>query len=71
MGAGATFEIPLTDGFGQGDVILIAPAVESFASSASASASAYFGRQSDPSNATTGWARYATDLGWFPEITIQ
>lgn len=62
-------EIPLARGFGKDDVLLIAPVVETFAPESSA-ASAYFGRQADPTSSTTGWARYSTDLGWFPKVTL-
>lgn len=53
-----------------GDVLIIAPVVLGFADGVGA-ASVYFGRQDDPTDAKTGWARYATDLGWFPKITIE
>ena len=32
-------------------------------------ASKWFGRPSDPSLGTAGWARYEHNLGWFPRVT--
>ena len=69
IAAEAEIAIPLSGTFGEGDVILIAPVVEGFADGTGA-VSAYFGRQSDPATETTGWARYASDLGWFPEVKL-
>ena len=63
--------VPLSGALEEGDVLLIAPVVLGFANGGAGSGSVYFGRQSDPSSATTGWARYATDLGWFPQITLE
>lgn len=70
IAASASIPIKFTEGttVGAGDVVLVAPEVVSFASSGSASS--YFGRQADPNTNTHdyAWARYAENLGWFPQV---
>ena len=70
IAANQEIAVPLSGALEEGDVLIIAPVVLGFADGVGAG-SVYFGRQSDPSNATTGWARYDTDLGWFPQITLE
>ena len=66
--ASAEIEIPIASPVGEGDVVLIAPVVLGFADGAGG-ASKWFGRPSDPSLGTAGWARYEHNLGWFPKVT--
>ena len=68
IAASAEIEIPIASPVGAGDVILIAPEVLGFADGAGG-ASKWFGRASDPSQGTAGWARYTHNLGWFPRVT--
>ena len=68
IAASAEIEIPIASPVGEGDVVLIAPEVLGFADGAGG-ASKWFGRPSDPSLGTAGWARYAHNLGWFPRVT--
>ncbi len=70
IAANQEIAVPLSGALEEGDVLIIAPVVLGFADGVGAG-SVYFGRQSDPASATTGWARYATDLGWFPKITLE
>lgn len=70
--ANARIEIPLDGKVGEGDVVLIAPEVLGFKTgTVGSTASVHFGRQSTPSASANGgaWARYAQDLGWFPQVT--
>lgn len=68
IAASAKIEIPIASPVGEGDVVLIAPEVLGFADG-EGGASKWFGRPSDPSLGTAGWARYAHNLGWFPRVT--
>jgi hypothetical protein len=68
IAASAVIEIPIASHVGEGDVVLIAPEVLGFADG-EGGASKWFGRPSDPSLGTAGWARYAHNLGWFPKVT--
>ena len=70
IAANARIDIPLAGKVGEGDVLLIAPEVIGFAAGAEG-VSVHFGRQAAPSaSANNGaWARYAQDLGWFPQVT--
>ena len=70
IAANGSIDIPLDGKVGEGDVLLIAPEVIGFADGAEG-VSVHFGRQSTPSaSANNGaWARYAQDLGWFPQVT--
>ena len=68
IAASAEIEIPIASPVGEGDVVLIAPEVLGFADGAGG-ASKWFGRPSDPSLGTAGWARYEHNLGWFPKVT--
>ena len=68
IAASAVIEIPSASHVGEGDVVLIAPEVLGFADGAGGD-SKWFGRPSDPSLGTAGWARYAHNLGWFPKVT--
>lgn len=72
IAANARIDIPLDGKVGKGDVVLIAPEVLGFKTgTVGSTASVHFGRQSTPSaSANNGaWARYAQDLGWFPQVT--
>ena len=68
IAASAEIEIPIVSPVGEGDVVLVAPEVLGFADGAGG-ASKWFGRPSDPSRCTAGWARYTHNLGWFPRVT--
>ena len=68
IAAGASVGIPLLAPVAEGDIVLVAPEVLGFADG-TGGASKWFGRPSDPSQGTAGWARYAHNLGWFPSVT--